>query len=255
MAEINIVWFLAVAVIGALVQTLTGFAMALIIMVSVALFAIADIAFAAAVVSFISLVNTLVALRKGHHHIDWQLAGWMLAGLLPAMGLGLALLGYLSAHYYELLRLTLGIVVIIVGTSMMTSPQPFPGRSGTAACVFSGTLGGVLGGLYGAAGGPLAYFAYRQPVAINTIRFSLLATIAVSTAVRALMVAVTGQMTMKIVLTSAIAVPVVVLVTLMASQLMQRVPDRVIRILVYVVLIVAGGSLIYDSLSSGSLHP
>ncbi|MBO6658178.1 MAG: hypothetical protein JJ934_14880, partial [Pseudomonadales bacterium] len=80
MGEINIIWFLAVVVAGVLVQTLTGFAMGLIIMVGVALFAIADIAFTAAVVSFISLVNALVAMRKGRHHIDWSLAGWMLAG-------------------------------------------------------------------------------------------------------------------------------------------------------------------------------
>ena len=251
MAEINIVWFPVVLIAGALVQTLTGFAMGLIIMVSVALFAIADIAFAAAVVSFISLVNTLVALRKGHHHIDWHLAGWMLVGLLPAMGLGLALLGYLSVHYYDLLRLLLGIAVIIAGTSMMVSPRPFAHRSGRVACVFSGTLSGLLAGLYSAAGGPLAWFAYRQPVAINTIRFSLLATIAVSTAVRALMVLASGQMTMNILLTSAIAVPIVVLVTLVASQFMQRVPDRAIRILVYLVLIVAGAGLIYDSLETG----
>ena len=61
--EINTILFLVIVVLGALVQTLTGFAMGLIIMVGVALFNIADIAFTAAVVSFISLTNAGIALR------------------------------------------------------------------------------------------------------------------------------------------------------------------------------------------------
>jgi hypothetical protein len=47
------------------VQTLTGFAMGLIIMAGVALFNIADIAFTAAVVSFISLTNTGIDMLTG----------------------------------------------------------------------------------------------------------------------------------------------------------------------------------------------
>ncbi len=256
MAEINIVWFLVAVVAGVLVQTLTGFAMGLIIMVAVALFSIADIAFAAAVVSFISLINVLVAMHKGHHHIDWQLTGWILTGLLPALGGGLFLLAYLSANYYELLRLMLGIVVIVAGVSLMISPQPFQHRSGTGAFLASGCFAGLLAGLYSVGGPPIAYLAYRQPMEINAIRFSLLAIIAGSTIVRTVMVLVSGQMTMGMLTTSAVAIPVVVGVTLIASHYMQLIPDRLIRILVFLVLIIAGGSLILDSLAGfSSLHP
>ncbi|MBO6558129.1 MAG: sulfite exporter TauE/SafE family protein [Pseudomonadales bacterium] len=256
MGEINIIWFLAVVVAGVLVQTLTGFAMGLIIMVGVALFAIADIAFTAAVVSFISLVNALVAMRKGRHHIDWSLAGWMLAGSLPAMALGLYLLTYLSEHYYEMLRLLLGLVVILAGASLMISPQPFETRSGNGSFLGFGALGGILAGMYSVGGPPVAYFAYRQPMTINTVRFSLLAIIAGSTVVRALMVLVSGQMTAEIVTVSAVSIPVVVGVTLVASRYMQLVPDRVVRVAVFVVLIAAGASLIIDSLVAfGFFHP
>jgi len=252
-AEINIVWFLAVVVLGVLVQTLTGFAMGLIIMVGVALFSIADIAFAAAVVSFISLVNALVAMRKGRHHIDWQLSGWMLAGLVPAMGLGLYLLTYLSENYYELLRLLLGVVVILAGASLMISPRPFQDRSGNGSFFAFGALGGVLAGMYSVGGPPIAYFAYRQPMTINAVRFSLLAIIAGSTVIRSAMVLFSGQMTMAMLTTSAVAIPLVIVVTLIASRYMQLVPDRIVRVMVFLVLILAGGSLIVDSL--GFFHP
>ena len=86
-------------VLGALVQTLTGFAMGLIIMAGVALFSITDIAFAAAVVSFISLANAGVALRHGHRYVDWPFVGRILLGLIPAMALGIVLLTYLSEHF------------------------------------------------------------------------------------------------------------------------------------------------------------
>jgi hypothetical protein len=47
------------------VQTLTGFAMGLIIMAGVALFNIADMAYVAAVVSFISLTNAGIDMLTG----------------------------------------------------------------------------------------------------------------------------------------------------------------------------------------------
>ena len=51
--EITTFLFLAVVVLGALVQTITGFAMGLVTMAGIAVLGIADIAFSAAVVSFI----------------------------------------------------------------------------------------------------------------------------------------------------------------------------------------------------------
>jgi uncharacterized membrane protein YfcA len=122
--EINTILFLVIVVLGALVQTLTGFAMGLIIMAGVALFNIADIAFAAAVVSFISLANAGVALRHGHQYVDLRFVKRTLLGLTPAMAFGIILLTYLSEHYYALLKLLLGFVIILAGTSLMIPPHP-----------------------------------------------------------------------------------------------------------------------------------
>jgi hypothetical protein len=139
--EINTILFLVVVVLGALVQTVTGFAMGLIIMAGVALFNITDIAFAAAVVSFISLTNAGVALRYGHRHVDWLFVRRILLGMIPAMALGIALLTYLSEHYYALLKLLLGFVIILAGTSLMLAPAPFGSRSSSLMfTVFGGPL-------------------------------------------------------------------------------------------------------------------
>ena len=235
-------------VIGAVVQTITGFAMGLIIMAGVALFALADIAFAAAVVSFISIVNALVALRSGYRYVDRQLALQLLLGLIPAMGAGFLLLEYLSRNYYELLRLLLGVVVVLAGTSLMIAPSPFAERSDKRSFVFCGVLGGLLAGLYSAGGAPLAYFCYRQPLAVNVIRFTLLSVFAASTFVRAVFVGVSGQLSSNIIWVSLAAVPLVVVVTMVVSRFVHLVPDRAVRALVFVVLMLSGLFLVGDSL-------
>ncbi len=250
MLEINTILFLAVVLVGAVVQTLTGFAMGLIIMAGAALFSLADIAFAAAVVSFISLANVAVALRHGYRHVDLKLVRWMLFGLVPAMGLGIALLTWLSIYYYELLRLMLGVVVIVAGVSLMLSPRPFAVVSGRSVFIGVGALGGMLAGLYSAAGPALAYLAYRQPLSINVIRFSLLAVFGVSTAIRSVMIAASGQMETGILSVSAVAVPLVIVATLLATKLLPHVPDRIVRHVVFIVLILAGAMLIATSLAA-----
>ena len=246
--EINTILFLVIVVLGALVQTLTGFAMGLIIVVGVALFDITDIAFAAAVVSFISLTNAGVALRHGHRYVDWLFVRRILLGMIPAMALGIILLTYLNEHYYVLLKTLLGFAIILAGTSLMIAPAPFSAQSSGLMFTLFGTFGGVLAGLYSAGGAPLAYFAYRQPLSINTIRFSLLAVFGVSTAIRAAMIGVSGQLNVAILQMSAVAIPLVIVVTLVASRYVQLVPDHLVRRSVFVIMIVAGIFLIVASL-------
>ena len=245
MFEINTLLFLAVVALGAMVQTLTGFAMGLITMAGVAVLGIADIAFSAAVVSFVSFVNALVALRQGYRQVDWQLVRWVVIGLLPAMVCGIALLAYLSENHYNILRLLLGFVIILAGSLLMISPAPFTHRSGRFMQSAAGVSGGLLAGLYSAGGAPLAYFMYRQPVALNVIRFSLLAIFAITTSARSVMVGVFGQLNMNIMVMSAVAVPLVIVVTLATARLTPHVPDRLVRLLVFFVLLVVGGILIF----------
>ena len=73
--EINIIWFLAVVALGAVIQTITGFAMGLVTMAGIAVLGVADIAFSAAVVSFISMANTSIGLRQGFRQGDWRSEG------------------------------------------------------------------------------------------------------------------------------------------------------------------------------------
>jgi len=164
------------------------------------------------------------------------------------MAFGITLLTYLSEHHYLLLKTLLGFVIILAGTSLMIAPAPNSAQSSGLMFTLFGTFGGLLAGLYSAGGAPVAYFAYRQPLSINTIRFSLLAVLCVSTAIRAAMVGVSGQLSIAILQMSAVAIPLVIGVTLLASRYVQLVPDHLVRRSVFIVLIVAGIFLIVTSL-------
>ena len=212
--EINTILFFAVVVLEAVVQTVTGLAMGLVSMAGITVLGVADVAFSAAVVSFISMANTSIGLRKGYRQVDWDYMKWIGITFLPAMAIALALLTYLSEHYYNLLKLLLGLVIILAGSMLMISPRPYARKSNRTSLSALGVLGGIIGGLYSAGGGPVAYFMYRQPIDLNVIRFSLFAVIGLSTLARTIMISVSGQMSREILLVSAISVPLIIIVTL-----------------------------------------
>jgi len=244
--------FLFLVAIGAAVQSITGFAMGLIIMGGVTALGLADIAFSAAVVSLISMVNTSVALRHTYKFIDPGYWRRLVSGLLPMTVAGVALLHFLSQGFYGWLKVLLGIVIIAAGTLLMLKPAPWETASSRTAVIATGCAGGLIGGLYGAGGAPLAYFMYRQPLQINAVRATLLATFLTSTAGRTLVIGVSGQFVQEMFVIAVSSIPVVVIVTLISTRLAHLVPDRVVRRFVFLLLILLGGFLIVSPAASPS---
>ena len=73
----------------------------------------------------------------------------------------------------------------------------------------------------------------------------------VSTAIRAAMIGVSGQLNMAILQMSAVTIPLVIVVTLVASRFVQMVPDHLVRRSVFLILIAAGTFLVIGSLQPG----
>jgi uncharacterized membrane protein YfcA len=242
--EINIILFLVLVAGGALVQTITGFAMGLIIIAGVTALDIAEISFSAAVISFISLANAAVALRHNHRHIDFHYLKWVSIGLVPMLVVGFVLLDYFSAQYYDLLKKILGIVIIGAGVMLMITPAPYKNQSSKLAIGSCGLLGGLIAGFYSAGGAPLAYFMYRQPVELNIIRSTLLAIFAVSTIWRTIIAGIGGHLNVGVLIVAGVSIPVVVIVTMLTGRVVHRVPDKLVRRMVFILLIGVGAFLI-----------
>ena len=210
--------FLALVMFGAAVQTITGFAIGLMIVAGIAALNLVDIAFGAAVISLISLLNTIIALRSTYKLVDWQKVGLISAGLMPLLISGVWILELLSDEFYWVLRRLLGVVIVAAGVMLMVTPKPFAQTSSRLAFVSCGAIGGVIAGLYSAGGAPLAYFMYRQPESVQVIRASLLAIFFVSTFWRAMVVGVAGHINLEVLTTTLMAIPVVVITTVATTR-------------------------------------
>jgi len=242
--DIDTIVFLGFVVVGAMVQTMTGFAMGLIVLGGVTVFHLVPIEVTAAVISFISLVNSLVALRYTYKYIDYTYLRNICLGMIPLLIGGVVLLEFLRHESYVLLRTLLGMVIISAGILLMLKPAPWPRRSGALATAATGCAGGLVAGLYSTAGPPLAYFMYRQPVDIIVTRATLLSMFVLTTTGRTIVAGVAGHLTPQVLLITAIAVPLVIIVTMVTSRFTRYIPDVTIRRLVFGLLIGIGAVLI-----------
>ncbi len=138
---------LVLVAFGAMVQTITGFAMGLMIIAGVAALDLISISFAAAVISLISLLNTVIALRHTHRHINREFLVSISVGLTPFLVLGVVVLEFLSRDFYHWLRTILGIVIIAAGLMLMITPKPYASTSKRWVSVGVGSVGGVIAGL------------------------------------------------------------------------------------------------------------
>tara|TARA_R110002072_G_scaffold104099_2_gene228423 strand:+ start:3852 stop:4595 length:744 start_codon:yes stop_codon:yes gene_type:complete len=241
--------FVMLVGLGAFIQTIAGFAMGLIVMGGVALFGLVEISAAAAVVSIISLLNVSVALRRTYRYVDRTFVIPIVLGMLPLVVVGVFLLDYWSAENYELLRMVLGIVIVGAGFLLMLKPAPYQKASGPVVSWLIGSVAGLMGGLYGASGAPVAYYMYRQPLMIQAVRATLLATFALSSLFRSGFVAWHGHVTPAVLWLTIISIPMVIGSTLIGSKLLPYVPDALVRRIAFALLILLGVSLIVMGLT------
>ncbi|MFT5691653.1 MAG: putative membrane protein YfcA [Oceanicoccus sp.] len=236
--------FLLLVMIGAYVQTITGFAMGLLIVGGVTILNIAPIAFTAAVVSILSLLNAVLVLRYSIKFINWKTVGFISLGMMPSLVAGVLILDMLSESEYVLLRRILGFVIISAGILLTLKPEPWKKTSSGLSASLTGIAGGIIGGLFSTGGAPLAFFMYRQPIDLNYIRATLLAVFAITTLSRTVIVAIEGGLTQEILTTSAIAIPLVMITTFFARKISPPSADATIRKSVFILLILIGASLI-----------
>lgn len=243
--------FLALVAVGSAIQTITGFAMGLIIMAGVTLFGLADIATTAAVVSIISIVNVVTAVRRTFRFAEVRFLVALIAGMLPMVVAGVWLLSYWSVHNYLLLKTLLGLFIVTAGLSLMLKPTLYTAPSKGVSIMFAGSLAGLMAGLYGAGGAPLAYLMYRQPLIIQTVRATLLCTFAISTLFRTAYIGYEGHLTEEVLLLAAAAIPVVVIATLSGGRLAPYFSELIVRRVAFVLLVLMGGSLFLSGIFSG----
>lgn len=245
-------WFLAFLALGAWVQSVAGFAMAMLGVALGAAFTNLSLPLITATTMLATLINIVGSLHGVRRHIDWRRWRQLVVLQIPGVWLGLQALHWLSAGAEVWLRVLLGGFVLCAGTAMMLRPLPRTQPSAAAAAVVTGGIGGVLNGLFGA-GGPIAgWFLYRQPMSADQIRATLLAFFLVGTGMRTLTVGISGGIDADVMRLTAVALPATLLCTWLGRAYRPPLGERGTRRFAFTLLMVSGVLILIDAARTAS---
>lgn len=249
----TLILFLLATAIGSYVQAVAGFAMGMIIIAVTVGGGVVSVPVITAVVSLLSLVNIVLALRGHGHHLQRRLFAWTAVGMVPAVALGVWLLTRLDARAQWMVELLLGIFIVVGSLSMLLRPRPLARLSPPWACLTAGFSGGVLGGMFSASGPVLGWFNYRQPLMVAEIRATLLAGFALSTSLRTVVVGSSGGLTTEVWIMFLTGLPLVLLGTWAGRSFPPPVSDLVLNRMAFGLLLIMGGwSIVRASLAAGA---
>ncbi|PAU38483.1 hypothetical protein CKF94_09360 [Vibrio coralliilyticus] len=241
---------LATIAIGTYFQTVTGFGLGIIVIGLTVSLNLVSLPVIAAVVSIVTLFNCLVALVGKPLKGELKIMLALVVGIVPGVMAGVYLLDELSASATNIMRGMLGIMILGAGLNFMFKPKTLEKRSASTSFLFSGFGSGLAGGLFGMAGPPIVYHLYKQPFSIELVRSTLLMVFACTSASRTAYVYLDGSLESSILLLSAVAIPLVTGVTIIARRFPPPLSNQQLRKLVFSVLLMIGSYLIIASLLS-----
>lgn len=205
----QIALFLLCVALATCAQNLSGFAFALILLGLAGLLDLAPLADLANVANVLGLANAFVALRRSGRTMDALAFRDLAQGSFVGILAGVLLLGWLSSSITLALRVLLGLTVIACAIVVLRQAATLRERSSPASFRLWGVVGGLLTGLFSTGGPPLVYQLYRQPMALKTVRDTLVATLAASSFMRLAMVLPTGRFSVNALKLSLLATPLV----------------------------------------------
>lgn len=245
----ELIAFWAIAAVAAWVQSMAGFALALILMGSVGAMGLMPVSLAAAVISVLMIVNGVAVLLRDWHEADRRVLQALLIGALPGLVIGYLLLNWLAGATVAGLQLLLGLVIAGSALQLSLRPRGLMQPTGTPGLTLTGFGGGILGGLFSTPGPPVIWQLYRQPMDLVTVRATLLAFFFLTQVFRLSMIVVSGGLTQHVLITSAGAAPAVLLGTWVAQRFPPPIPPATIRRIAGVLLFASGGSMVATGLS------
>ena len=210
-----------------------------------------SIADAANVACLLSIINGVSYMRAYRFEANWTLLKPMLiSSVLGVIG-GVLLLHWLSGNTLNGLRMLLGVVIVLCALLLLMQKKALDKPSGPVALWFAGISSGLLGGLFATPGPPMVYHLYRQPLDRMLVRHCLFAMFISCSVLRAVMVAVEGQLNWAVFGWTALAFPVVTCVTWWSAKHPPALPRKLVEWLVCGLLILSGLSLLWSGFKAG----
>ncbi|MFJ4394924.1 sulfite exporter TauE/SafE family protein [Pseudomonas sp. NPDC089396] len=240
--------FLCCVALATVAQSLTGFAFGLILMGMIASLHMVPLTEVAVVISILTLGNAMATLGGPKPQLDRSVLMPVLLSSLLGVSLGIWGLGALNGSQIAWLRVLLGVLILAASLMLVVQSKPKARLSPQPSFWLAGALCGLLNGLFSSGGPPIVYHLYRQPLGYEIIRNTLVTVFAANAAARLGLVVAQGQMHMSTLLLSAEALPLVLLVSWLVRRYPTKLSPRTVRWIVFVLMALAGISLIWDSL-------
>jgi len=245
---VNILFLLFVA-LAVYTQNMTGFALALVLLGLVGATDLLPLPDVVNALSVIALVNAVLFLYKRKAlRLEPQLWPVLLASMVGIV-VGVLGLAWIVGNAYEALRLLLGFSIVFCAWMLLRPAAQLTQVSSPFVLLCVGFLSGLMSGLFSAGGPPVVYQLYRQPWPVARIRESLVFLNGVGCLLRLAVVVPTVGFSPLSVQLSALAVPVVVLVTALTVHRSLPLSPRLFKLLVCILLAATGAGMIHTAAS------
>lgn len=239
--------FLLFVAVATYAQTMTGFAFGLVLLGLTGMFNLAPLPMVSNVVSILTLVNLLVTIGRTRPQVNWALLAPALGSSLLGIFCGVFALRWVGHDFAVVLHWLLGLTIVVCAFMLVNEAQRRKAVSGRASFLFFGTLSGVLSGLFSSGGPPIVYHLYRQPLPVVVVRNTLLIFFAFTSGARLFLVTLEGAIDTATVMISLGALPVVVALTWLVRRYANMDSARLVRRLVFILLLAAGAGLLVPS--------
>jgi len=233
--------------IGTYIQTVIGFGLGMIVMGAVSFSAILPLTVTSVIISIIVFFSGIIAIKGDFKSLDIKAIIFTCLGLIPSVALGLYILDFMSTQMAYQLQLILGMAIMIGAAATLLKPEPIKKKSPPAVFFIAGSVGGLLAGLFSVAGPPIIYQFYRQPLALKTIRLSLLFIFIIGSFIRTAMVGAQGNLDIDMFLYALYCWPAAYLATWLGKHKPPPLSAKTMRFTAICLLIVIGISLVYKS--------
>jgi uncharacterized protein len=242
--------FLMFVAFAAYAQNVTGFALALILLGLIGATDLVPLSDAVNAVTVISLTNAGAFLYR-RWPVRFERSLWpAVVSSIPGAIAGTILMTWLATAAYEALRLLLGLSIVLCAVLLWRAGTPLKTVSSRHAFVLAGGMSGLLAGMFAAAGPPLVYLMYRQPLAHTRVQESLIFFFGIASLLRLALTVPAGTFSMHAVTLTAEAIPVVLVVTVMAARRPPPLSERPLKAVVCLLLILTGAGLVGAALSA-----
>lgn len=217
-----------VLAIGALVQGIVGFGIAI---VGVPIVALIQPDLIPGPLILVATVHTVLSVLREYKHVDWGGVGWAMVGRLPGTVVGVLIVDSLPERQFFVV-VGAGVLIFTLLSLVSWQPRPTPPALTTAGLV-SGAFGTAM-----AIGGPPVALLYQRDTGAR-IRATLAAYLLLGALVSAGSLAIVGQLDGHDVASAGLLAPFILLGFALSGPARRLVDGGRIR---YAVLALAGSS-------------